>query len=106
MEINQVVISKKSTIDIREYTGVNFGGLIQVEFKNSKYYFKVTKIVAYKGTKLLFITAEQTGSSYNKLSDKIKGEDIANFCNSDFTEVTVVTDQSVIDSVNKSACYC
>ena len=112
MEINKVTISKKSTIELRDYNrgdsqsefkGIKFGDLIELKFKASYYYFKISEITYYQETKVVFIIAEQTGSSHSVLSDKIIGEDIFEFSNSEFS---IVTDEELIKNIYKLSCYC
>lgn len=103
MEINSVVIAKKSSIRLRTKDEIKFGDLLQVEFKGSTYYFNVSEIEGFSATNHLFILAEQTGYHVDKLCDRIKGNDISEFCKS---ECVIITDQSVISGVSQAACYC
>jgi len=103
MEINRVIIAKKSTIGLNTKEEIKFGDLLQIEFNGFTYYFNVSQIESFKGTTLLFVTAEQTGSRSYKLCDRLKGEDISKFAKS---ECEIITDQSVINGVRQSACQC
>ncbi len=103
MEINKVVIAKKSVINFLTREPIRFGDLIEVKFKYKFYFFNVFEIKNSRDSKVLFVKAEQTGSSYSKLSDMIKGEDISEFT---ISECEIVTDLEVIKNVNESSCYC
>jgi len=103
MEILKVTIAKKSAIFSRASEPLNFGDMLVVKFNKSNYYFKVTEVSNFRNTKTVFFEAEQTGSSNNKLCDRIKGDDIAEFTKS---ECEILTDEEAIKNINQSACYC
>lgn len=107
MKIERIIISNKSSIEFRIFDvqneSISFGDLIQVVFKGTTYYFNVNEIVFNRNSTIIFVTAEQTGSSSYKLSKKLKSQDMIDFCDSTCEKIT---DQSIINGVRQAACLC